>query len=201
MKKLFDFLVENKLTPNGLMALYCIHNNFMYSKTININIELYKLEINKFIEKIEKGYKLTNTGLLLLNNSEKLMMSLKDIKEKSNIKYNDIEDKIKTYNELFPKGKKDGSLSFRTAPKELYQRFIWFFNEYPEYNFEIILKATQKYIEIYSQQNNYTYMQTSKYFIRKVDNNKISTSNLATMCYNIVNNNDDNIDTGIHFFE
>ena len=43
-------------------------------------------------------------------------------------------------------------------------------------------------------------MQTSKYFIKKDDKNKVTTSTLSTHCYNIVEGNDEEISTGTYYF-
>jgi hypothetical protein len=82
----------------------------------------------------------------------------------------------------------------------LYQRFVWFFTEYPEYTWEDVFVATKKYLAGFEASVDYTYAQTSKYFIKKDDKNKNIVSTLATMCYNIAQGNDDEIDSGFHYF-
>ena len=63
-----------------------------------------------------------------------------------------------------------------------------------------MLNATKKYLESFEQSNDYTYAQTSKYFIKKDDKNKSTTSTLASMCYNIAQGNDTEVDSGFHYF-
>jgi hypothetical protein len=136
-----------------------------------------------------------------VHESEVYICNIKTIKKVSKVKFEDWEEKIKQYNELFPKGKKEGSsVSFRTNPKELYEKFKWFFQEYPEYDWDMVLNATEKYIKVFEEACDYTYMQTSKYFIKKDDKNKVTTSTLSTHCYNIAEGNNEDISTGTYYF-
>jgi hypothetical protein len=146
------------------------------------------------------SYVLTTKGLHLLKESEDILIRNKRIK-KNEVPFEDWQEKIIAYNNLFPKGKKEGSsVSFRTNPKELYDKFKWFFQEYPEYDWDLVLHATAKYAATFEESNDYTYMQTSKYFIKKDDKNKVTTSTLSTHCYNIAEGNDEEISTGTYYF-
>lgn len=91
--------------------------------------------------------------------------------------------------------------SYRTNPKELYDKFIWFFNEYPDYTWELVLQATGQYVKSFQDASDYTYMQSSKYFIKKEDKNKQVTSTLASMCWNMLEGNDVDVTSeGYHYF-
>ena len=110
-------------------------------------------------------------------------------------------EQIEQYNLCFPKGKKAGtSSSFRTNPKELVERFSWFFKEYPEYTWENVLEATKLYTKQFLDSNDFTYLQLSKYFIKKDDKNKTTTSSLANVCYNIAQGNVSDVNDGYHYF-
>jgi hypothetical protein len=77
---------------------------------------------------------------------------------------------------------------------------MWFFETYPEYNWEMILDVTKKYVEITSE-NDVRYLQSSKYFIKKQDKNLEITSTLASLCWNVVEGNDEEVSAqGFHYF-
>lgn len=205
MKEFYNFLNENELTPNAHYILYCMINNLTI---VNIphTLEQYKLSLNGFLTEHQDSdkntfYTITAKAVHVIHESEVYICNIKNIKKVNKIDFKDWENKIKQYNELFPKGKKEGSsISFRTNPKELYEKFKWFFQEYPEYDWDMVLAATEKYIKVFEESNDYTYMQTSKYFIKKDDKNRVTTSTLSTHCYNIAEGNDEEISTGTYYF-
>jgi predicted transcriptional regulator len=203
MKDLYDLLVINKVSPNGLFVLHCTHNLYMYPNYVNFNHEQYRLEITGHLRKenatVGTVYKITEKGLHLLREAEHILTKMKRAKKSVNIE--NWEEHVAKYNEMFPKGKKEGSsVSFRTNPRELMDRFMWFFKEYPEYTWDHVFKATEKYLNTFDESTGFTYMQTSKYFIKKDDKSKTTTSTLATMCYNIVEGNDTEVPSGYHYF-
>lgn len=202
MKELYDFLVKNKVSPNGLFVLHCTHHGYMYPNYVNFNSEQYRLEITGHLEKKQEAvgpvYSITEKGIHLLRESEHVMTKVK--RSRKPVLTEGWEENVARYNELFPKGRKDGAISFRTNPRELMDRFMWFFKEYPEYTWEHVFEATEKYVNTFDEATGYTYMQTSKYFIKKEDKSKTITSTLATMCYNIVEGNDVEVSSGYHYF-
>lgn len=206
MREFYDFLKDNELTPNGHYVLYCMRYN-LPMEGINYIVEQYKLSLSGYvkeefdtIEKV-KFYVLTKKAVHLVHESEVYICNIKQTKKISKVSFGEWEAYIKEYNELFPKGKKkDSSVSFRTNPKELYERFKWFFTEYPEYTWEDVIEATKKYLAIFDENFDYTYAQTSKYFIKKEDKSKTTTSTLATMLYNIKEGNDEDVNVGTYYF-
>ncbi len=205
MKEFYEFLTNNELTPNAHYILYCMVYNIPI-KGVSYTSEQYKLSLAGFLteHKSEDSgifYTITSKATHVVHESEVYICNMKTIKKVSKVSYQDWEEKIKQYNELFPKGKKAGStMSFRTNPKELYDKFKWFFQEYPEYDWNMVLTATEKYVTMFEESNDYTYMQTSKYFVKKDDKNKVTTSTLSTHCYNIVEGNDEEMTTGTYYF-
>ena len=204
MKDFYDHLVKNETTPNGLFVLHCLHKSYAYQNYVNTLTELYRLEMHGFVAKKENefgsSYVITTKGLHLLKESEDILIRNKRIK-KNEIPFEDWQEKIIAYNNLFPKGKKEGSsVSFRTNPKELYDKFKWFFGEQPDYDWDMVFKATAEYVKPFDETSDYQYMQTSKYFIRKDDKNKNTTSTLGTMCYNIVEGNLDQVSYNYKYF-
>lgn len=207
MKDLYDYLVKEGVTPNGLFILHATFNGYMYPNYVNFKHEQYRLSLGGYLAEVKSDstafntvYKITDKGLHLLRESSSIIAKIKPAK-KSEVPFSDWEDKIQQYNELFPKGKKQGtSISFRTNPKELFDKFKWFFKEYPEYTWDDVFTATNKYLEPFVVSQDYQYLQTSKYFIKKEDKSKSINSSLATMCYNIKEGNDMEIDSGFHYF-
>ena len=204
MKKLFDHLYLNKVTPNGLLVLHATYNDYFYSSFVNFRHEQHRLELTGYLKSENVNgttvYKITDKGLHLIREAEKTVGKIQKVKKK-NIPFSDWEEHIKNYNELFPAQKKPGTnYYFKTAPKELFSRFKWFFLEYPEYTWEDVFKATEKYINHFVESNNYTYMQLNKYFIKKDDKNRSTTSALATEIFNMKNGSDQEINTGTHYF-
>jgi hypothetical protein len=198
MNEFFIFLNDNNLTPNGF---YVLHNmvNKITSYNVNTYHEQHKLSLNGYLNENYDSvddtlsYTLTKKALDVIKNSEVYFTSFTK-KVKSLVKFEDWQDNIKMYNELFPKGRKSGStMSFRSTPKELFEKFKWFFNEYPEYDWDLVFKVTSEYIDEFDEKGDYTYMQTSKYFIKKDDKNKVTTSTLANLCYNDLEGNNDDV--------
>jgi hypothetical protein len=200
MKEPFHFLCKNQVSPNGLFVLHCIKDKYIINDYIPHKHEQYKLEVTGHLVSNKGTYNLTQKGLDLLDQVDEIYNAgKKTVNKKAKSKFCDWEQNVQQYNELFPKGKKEGSsVSFRTNPKELCMRFDWFFKEFPEYTWEHVMEATKKYIAGFEM--DYRYMQTSKYFIKKDDVNKNATSTLATMCYNIEQGNDTQVNDGYHYF-
>jgi hypothetical protein len=211
MKEIFTLLAKNKVTPNGYFVLHCMRDNYLMVDYVNHKYEQYKLEINGFLTTdktiVNPFYKISKKGFDLLEQVDELYSSLKgnavkaEPRKKKQNRYDEWLQSIIAYNELFPRGKKDGSsVSFRTTPKELYERFEWFFEEYPEYSWEQVMEATRIYCEEFNKSMDFQYMQTTKYFVKKEDKNKTVTSTLANMCYNIAEGNHTDMDNGRYYF-
>jgi hypothetical protein len=101
----------------------------------------------------------------------------------------DFIDKIKEYVQIFPNKKLSSGKYARVDAKNLETAFRWFFENY-DYEWDIILKATERYVDEYSIRN-YEYMRTAQYFIRKQNIDKSFESELATYCQYINENPDD----------
>jgi hypothetical protein len=204
MKTFFNFLNDNELTPNGLYLLSVLDkiNHREISLTgINYQHELNKLELVGYVVKKQKEgtttYDMTMTGNKLLKDANKFFAPAK---RESVIDTSDWDTRIKEFMELFPKGRKEStSLTFRSNPKELTERFKWFFKTYPDYNWEHVMNATKLYVDSFKD-TDYTYMQTSKYFVCKRDKNQMWLSTLADICYNVATNNMQQLDSGYHYF-
>jgi len=101
-------------------------------------------------------------------------------------------DKVKEYLEIFPKIKLPTGKPARSNYTEVCDNFHWFFRTY-DYTWDIILEATENYVQEY-QKNNWMYMRTSKYFIRKQNSDKTWSSDLAEYCEMAKNGVDNDVD-------
>ncbi len=100
----------------------------------------------------------------------------------------DLVDKIQEYRELFPKGKLPSGQLARQSVEELKQKFVWFFKTYPEYDWNLVLDATEYYNAVFKRKG-YQFMVTSSYFIKKTNTiSKEVTSKLADYCQEILDN-------------
>jgi hypothetical protein len=109
---------------------------------------------------------------------------------KEQVNSDDYLKNIITYRDLFPRMILPSGKPARSSVIDLKKRFDWFMIEY-EYSWDIILKATENYIKHY-EDNNFHYMQTSSYFIKKEDKQKNSISSLSEWCEQVLNPGENN---------
>lgn len=201
MKEFFDYLAKHNVSPNGYYVLHATFNKYYHTNYVNIRSEQYRLTLAGYLKDDGNGvYTITTTGSGIVRNAEKILNKVAVAKKK--VPFEEWEEHIVKFNEMFPKGRRpDSTVAFRTNPKELYDRFVWFFSEYPEYTWELVHAATEQYTDTFRESGEYTYMQNSKYFVKKDDKNKQTVSGLATMCWNIVEGNDQETNAdGYHYF-
>lgn len=141
-----EIFIEQDLSPNGLYLLFCIKNKKIPSSVINTSLEIRKLEISGYVSNME----LTEKG--------KDLFGVKSSKQ-------DYNEFLKTYRELFPKGKVFGYYKRDSIP-DLKERFDRFFKKY-DYNQDLVLKATEKYIEDERVNSNWRYLKNSAFVIEK----------------------------------
>lgn len=171
MKKFFNRLIESSISPNQLYLLYCIRHKIEPSM-INIHAELRGLKLLGFVD---KHLVVSQKGELVLQECESMMKSKPD-KKKVIVDVSFID----SYLELWPSMKLPSGKYAKSDRKNILTNFTWFFSNY-EYDMETVLKATALYIDEYAAQN-YKYMRTSQYFIRKSDSDKTTSSELANYC-------------------
>ena len=179
MNDIFKFILMNGLTPNSFFVLYCIKEKIQ-SPLKNTAGELLILQSEGWLS-LKMG--LTQKATDLLSNAN-LLFSEKKKEVAAGALGPDAEQWIEAYRMLFPPGKpaKHGKL-VRTTALELESRFIWFFKNYPHFNWNMVIAATQYYIQDQAMENN-TYMKQAKYFIQKQEKDQpgVFTSELATYC-------------------
>lgn len=171
MKNLFDKITEKGLNPNQLYLLYCIKECYE-PENINVYVDARAL---KSMGYIDKELFLTDSGKALL---EEIGSIIKSKPVKKTIVVDD--DLVTAYLELWPKIKLPSGKYARSDKKNIANNLKWFMENHP-YGSETILKATAAYIDEYAAEN-YKFMRTSQYFIRKTDNDKNISSELANYC-------------------
>lgn len=182
--QLWTTLIRHSITPNQLYFLDCCRYKIKPDSMINSAAESSIA--------ISRGYltedgKLTNKAMQVLEEFETYLVKTKKKVATSVLGENFIE-KINEYRELFPKERLPSGELARQNVQELKDKFIWFFKTYTNYDWDLVLDATDYYI--YSKEkDNYMYMATSSYFIQKTDNRtKVSKSLLADYCQILIDN-------------
>ena len=177
MEKIYQLLSARGLTPNQAYVLWSIREGLSPSM-INVAMELRAMG-----QEWADGTNLTGKALSLLMEIDENFKE-KRAKNDSDLMGPEFKTKIEQYRVLFPEVKLPSGKYARDASKNLEVNFRWFFKTHG-YDWDTILKATEKYIGEY-QEKNWEFMRTSKYFIKKQEKNGDTTSDLANYCELIV---------------
>lgn len=170
--------MKYNVTPNQIYLLDSYRSKIQPSDIINHEAERAACIEKKLLT--EEG-KLTDRAIVILDDFETYLVKTKK-KVTSAVLGDDFLEKIKQYRELFPAKRLASGLQARQPVQDLKDKFVWFFKRYPEFDWDLVLDATQYYI-ILKHRENYAYMPTSMYFIQKTDNlTKTSKSELANYC-------------------
>jgi len=140
----------------------------MYYPGTNISIDLSNLLENGFIIENDIGYSLTDIGLDFIKEVETMSVT-------KNISNKDIELLSEQMRLMFPEGKKQGTTKYwRDNKSNVENKLKTFFKKYGHYDSELILKATQKYIDSFG--DNKQLARILPYFILKDDNSDLLTT-------------------------
>jgi hypothetical protein len=193
MEEIWDILNRHKLTANQFHLLWSM-KEALGTPHMNVSLELRNLK-NKGGWILENG-KPSPKALKLITEIEGF---LKVRKKKTNkaIMGNDFEEKMKTYNNLWPKKRLPSGKAARSAIRNLESGFRWLFENY-EITWEQIYKATNYYLDD-REKVNWEYTMTSQYFVRKQRSDKSWHSELADVCQ-LIEDGGDAPDQG-HFKE
>lgn len=176
MLELFQYIEDNKLTPNQYYLLWSIHKKRV-PKHIKGDTELRFLVAEGYVE----DKKITQKGLDLLS------IINQEVKPGTVVvKTFDVD----TYLNLFPKGKLPSGKLARVNKKHIEECFKWFFKNY-DFDWETVIKATGMYLDEYEVKN-YLYMRNSQYFIRKQNSDKTWESELANYCDMVISGDEPN---------
>lgn len=176
MQELFSKILQHGLTPNAVYVLYCIKEKVKCSDSVNFSLEVLKLKSGNYLT---ENLELSGNTLKFIQEIEGYFKKSKK-KTSKTLMGDEFLENIKTYNECFPATKLPSGVYARVNVKSLENAFRWFFQEF-DYSWEIVIQATEKYVEEYSI-NRYNYMRNSQYFIRKQNTDKTWDSTLATYC-------------------
>jgi hypothetical protein len=187
MTEIFAKLIAEGLTPNTFYVLYCIKEKITVSGTVNKALECRKLQSDAWLT---EDLQLTSKSIIFITEIDGYFRKSKKKTSVDLLGTNFIEN-IKEYNDIFPNKKLSSGKYARVNPKTLENAFRWFFENY-DYSWDIVLKATHKYVTEYSVQR-YEYMRTSQYFVRKQNTDKTWDSDLATYCELIITNEDEDV--------
>ena len=171
MRKFFDMISLGGLNPNQLYLLYCIRECYE-PENINVFLDARALKTMGYVD---KELFLTDKGKSLLEDMESMLKS-KPVKKTVTVD----DDLVTAYLELWPKIKLPSGKYARSDKKNIANNLKWFMENH-SYGPETILKATAAYIDEFAAEN-YKFMRTSQYFIRKTDNDKNVVSELANYC-------------------
>jgi len=192
MKDLFLLLKQKNLSPNGYYILYCMDNNCDLDLPVSHGTEEFKLKVEGFLD---ENSKLTEKAREVLIQAER--QQIKQLKNVSKELDDSFKENVLKYKDLFPKGIVAGK-ALRVGSKELETRLTWFFKSYPQFTWDTIFKATEKYID--AQSSDMRYCMRSDYFIKKDDKSKSSVSLLAAWCEQINESDDDDTNNPIDDF-
>jgi hypothetical protein len=185
MTDIFTRLIQEDLTPNTYYVLHCIREKIVPHKFVNKELECKRLQSNLWLT---EDLQLTSKSLIFM---EEINGYFKRTKKKTSqdLMGKDFIANIEGYVEIFPNIKLSSGKYARVNAKNLQAPFKWFFETY-DYDWETILKATERYVDEYSIRR-YEYMRTAQYFIRKQNIDKSFESDLATYCEILKTNPDD----------
>jgi hypothetical protein len=175
-------LIKWNVSPNQIYILDCCREKIQPSKIVNEGAEILICQAKKLLD--EHG-NLTNKGAMVLDEFEMFTVKTKK-KVASEILGSDMNERITEYREVWPSKRLPSGELARQSVQELKEKFVWFFKTYPEYDWDLILDATEEYNDLYKKKN-YLYMVTSSYFIKKTNpQTKEVTSKLADCCQQIL---------------
>ena len=185
MTDIFTRLIQEDLTPNTYYVLHCIREKIVPHKFVNKELECKRLQSNLWLT---ENLQLTSKSLIFM---EEINGYFKRTKKKTSqdLMGKDFIANIEGYVEIFPNIKLSSGKYARVNAKNLEAPFKWFFETY-DYDWETILKATERYVDEYSIRR-YEYMRTAQYFVRKQNIDKSFESDLATYCEILKTNPDD----------
>jgi len=182
--QLWQTAIKYKITPNQLYFLDCCRDKIKPTTIINSDAEASICKIKGFID--EEG-NITNLGAVILNEFETFLVKTKAKVTKEMLGENFL-DKVKEYREAWPSKRLPSGELARQSVQELKDKLVWFFKTYPEYDWDLVLDATDYYNILYERKQ-YQYMMTSSYFIKKTDPRTRETrSKLADYCQELLDN-------------
>lgn len=166
-------LEKNKITLAQFSYLLALQNGF--NTTTLQELHTKKLLLDRGLD---GTYYLNRVGNDFIN---KVLVACIDTPKQSK---KDIEEIARAMQKMYPTGRKAGTNNYwRGNFPEIRDRLTVFFKKHGEYSKDVILEATQKYID--SFQGETGYMKTLKYFISKRKDDGAFEYDLLTFIENI----------------
>lgn len=122
----------------------------------------YETEVGLDVSKLEtRGYiKIADGEIFLRTKALDLFKTKKDNPMTKALELTD------TLRNLFPEGRKEGTVKYwRDSSANITKKLVGFFKKYGNFDKEVVIKATEKYIEVYK--HDITLMRILPYFIEK----------------------------------
>ena len=145
MTEIFIKCIKEKITPNSFYVLYCINEKIIVSNFVNKTLECKKLQNDEWLD---ENLKLTSKSIIFISEINNYFKKAKKKTNESLLGLNSSNN-INTYNEIFPNKKLSSGKYARVNEKTLENAFRWFFETY-DFTWDIIFKATKKYVNEYS---------------------------------------------------
>lgn len=166
-------LEKNKITLAQFSYLLALQNGF--NTTTLQELHTKKLLLDRGLD---GTYYLNRVGNDFVN---RVLVACIDTSKQSK---KDIEEIARELQKMYPTGRKAGTNNYwRGNFPEIRDRLTVFFKKHGEYSKDVILEATQKYID--SFQGETGYMKTLKYFISKRRDDGAFEYDLLTFIENI----------------
>jgi len=176
MTEIFNRLIQENITPNAYYILHCIKEKVVPKKFVNKELECKRLQNDEWLT---ENLQLTSKSIIFMEEISGFFNRTTK-KVSKDLMGAEFMQKIQEYVNIFPNRKLSSGKYARTTAKNLEGAFKWFFTTY-DYDWEIILKASEKYVKDYELRN-FEYMRTSQYFVRKQSLDKSFESELANYC-------------------
>lgn len=187
---LLGYLGKYDYTIDDLVMVYLLHTNrkkhivfYLAGRNdLQKTVLFSKFERKFLVEKLIKSeefdldnYKLTQTGIDLLNNCRNYFSTISEIVDVMNspMTNGDFEELVQNFIEIFPeKTRNGGNEVLRSNKLDVSKKMRQFISKY-DFSKEVILGATRKYINIQSR-TRYQYCSGAHYFIMKDGNSKLA---------------------------
>lgn len=186
IRKIFKMAADEGLSAADLYTLASLKDlKKEYGETFCASIAKDRLVKEGWLTNDENH---SERSIALLSSMTKLFKPVKSKKPEIEVDSN----MIRKYNSIFPRMKiPTSNLQAQSNEKELLGKFKKFFTLFgTTYSWDIILRATEKYIND-RESEKYNYMRTSSYFIAKMNKDGSWIYDLATWCDAELNGNDD----------
>ena len=182
--QLWSPLIKHGISPNQIYLLDCYANGIIPTSIINENADKLTCQVKGLLD---INNKITPLGVMVLNEFETYLVKRKK-KVTQEVLGENFLQRVQEYRDAFPSRRLPSGELARQSVKELQDKFVWFFKTYPEYDWDLILDATD-YYNILFEKKGYMYMATSSYFIKKTNpQTKETTSKLADYCQELLDN-------------